>query len=99
MTMPEALPLLGAGIAGFLLGTVFYGGLWWTVHKAVVSRRPALWMFCSLFVRMGMALAGFYLVGNGQWQRLVACLLGFLVARLVVTWRLPLPGRETGNAT
>jgi hypothetical protein len=34
---------------------------------------------------MSLALAGFYLVGGGQWQRLLACLVGFVIARLIVT--------------
>jgi len=38
----------------------------------------------SILVRMGLVLVGFHLVGGGHWQRLVACLLGFLIARLVV---------------
>jgi len=38
-------------------------------------------------------LAGFYFVGGGHWERLLLCLLGFVVARLIVTWLTRLPGR------
>ena len=76
--------LLMAGIAGLALGAFFFGGLWWTVLKSLSSRQPGLWQFTSLMVRMGLTLVGFYLVGGGQWQRLLACLLGFVVARLLV---------------
>jgi len=71
---------------GVLLGAMFYGGLWWTVRRGVSSKRVALWFFGSLLLRTGLALAGFYVVADGDWQRLLLCLLGFVVARLAVTW-------------
>jgi F1F0 ATPase subunit 2 len=83
--MRELLFLAAASAAGLLLGAIFFGGLWFTVRKGVSSRRPALWFFCSLSLRMSVALAGFYFVSGGRWERLLACLLGFLVARLVIT--------------
>ena len=84
--MNETLTLVLASIAGAALGAVFFGGLWWTVRKGVSSPRPALWFLGSLLLRMGVALAGFYFVGGGQWQRLLGCLIGFVVARFVVLW-------------
>lgn len=94
--MNEALIAVLAGLAGLLLGAIFFGGLWWTVNKAVSSQRPALWFFGSFFVRMSIALGGFYFVSGGLWQRLLPCLLGFIVARVAVT-RLTRPARI--NAT
>ena len=84
MTMNETLLLILAGVAGAALGAIFFGGLWWTVRKGVSSPRPALWFFGSLLARMSIVLAGFYFVGSGHWERLVAALLGFIVARLIV---------------
>lgn len=84
--MNETLTLTLAWVAGGVLGTIFFGGLWWTVRKGVSSKQPAFWLFSSLLLRMGIALAGFYFVSGGHWERLLACLLGFVVARLVVTW-------------
>ena len=84
--MNEALSLAFALVAGVLLGAMFYGGLWWTVRQGVSSKRVAVWFFGSLLLRMGVALAGFYFVSGGDWQRLLLCLLGFVLARLVVTW-------------
>jgi F1F0 ATPase subunit 2 len=86
MTMNEVLPLVLAGMAGLVLGAVFFGGLWWTVRKGVSSQWPALWFFGSLLVRMSIALAGLLFVGRGHWERLVVCLLGFVMARLFVMW-------------
>jgi len=86
--MSDILALALALFAGALLGVFFFGGLWWTVHKGVTSERPALWFLGSLLLRTGLILAGFYLVSQGHWSRLVVCLLGFLIARVIVVKRL-----------
>ena len=84
--MNETLKLVLAGGAGVMLGAVFFGGLWWTVRKGVASKQPALWFLGSLLLRTAIALAGFYFVSGGHWERLLSCLLGFIMARLVVMW-------------
>ena len=83
--MNETLILVLAWLAGGGLGVMFVGGLWWTIRKGVSSGRPALWFFGSVLLRMSIALAGFYLVAHGHWERLLVCLLGFFIARLLVT--------------
>jgi F1F0 ATPase subunit 2 len=86
MPMNEILLLALALSAGMLLGAVFFGGLWWTVRMGVSSEQPVFWFFGSLLLRMGVALAGFYFVSGGHWERLLLCLVGFVIARLGVTW-------------
>lgn len=76
--------LLSAGLCGLLLGSLFFGGLWWTVKKCMTARNPALWFLGSAVVRMSLVITGFYYVGGGEWQRLLACLLGFVIARFIV---------------
>ena len=66
------------------LGAFFFGGLWWTVRSSFSSPRPGLLVFVSLLLRLGIALAGFFLVADGHWQPLIACLLGFIVARVII---------------
>ena len=85
MMMTEVLSLVLATVAGVLLGVIFFGGLWWTVRKGSSSQQPALWFFCSLLLRTSTALVGFYLVACGHWERLLVCLLGFVMARHIVT--------------
>lgn len=82
--MNEFLSVALALTAGGLLGAIFFGGLWWTVIRGVSSPHPALVFFGSLLLRTSIALAGFYLVGGLHWQRWLLCLLGFVLARLVV---------------
>jgi F1F0 ATPase subunit 2 len=84
--MNKSLIFFFAGLAGVGLGAIFFGGLWWTIRRGISSSRPAAWFLGSAVLRMGVTLAGFYVVGGGEWTRLVACLTGFLTARLAVTW-------------
>jgi F1F0 ATPase subunit 2 len=83
--MNDILRLLPALVGGMLLGAMFFGGLWWTVRKGMSSPRPALWFFGSLLLRTSLTLAGFYVISNGHWDKLLVCLLGFTVARPMVT--------------
>jgi F1F0 ATPase subunit 2 len=83
--MNETLVLVFAWAAGGLLGAIFFGGLWWTVGKGLSAKRPALWFIGSLLLRTGIVLVGFYVIANGDWQRLLPCLVGFVMAQLVVT--------------
>ena len=84
--MNDSLTLALAGLAGGALGAIFFGGLWWTVRRGIASTQPALWFFASLLLRTSVTLGGFYVVGGGQWERLLMCLLGFVAARVIVTW-------------
>jgi len=104
--MTETLILVLAWVAGGALGAMFFGGLWWTMQKALASIRPAFWFFGSLLLRMSIALAGFYFIFGGHWERLLVCLLGFLLARLVVMRLTGLsvgqsnsPAKEAGHAS
>jgi F1F0 ATPase subunit 2 len=96
MTMNEPLTLALALVAGLVLGAIFFGGLWWTVRRGVASKVPALWFGVSLLLRMSIVLAGFYLVGRGHRERLLLCLLGFIIARVLVK-RLTGPPVESHN--
>ncbi len=94
--MSEAPQVILALVAGTGLGAVFFAGLWWTIIRAVASKRPAAWFFGSLLLRTLIALGGFYLVSRGDWRRLLACLVGFVLARLVVL-RATRPYAENSN--
>lgn len=84
--MKDMLVFVSVWAAGMLLGALFYGGLWWTVRKIASSPWPALWVLGSLLLRMSAAVAGFYLVAGSHWERLLLCLLGFIMARALVAW-------------
>jgi F1F0 ATPase subunit 2 len=84
--MNETLFMILAFTAGLALGTLFFGGLWFTVKKTVTAKIPAIWFLGSFFLRVSIVLIGFYFVSNGSWQRLLICLLGFVVARFIVMY-------------
>ncbi|NVM21540.1 MAG: ATP synthase subunit I [Desulfobacterales bacterium] len=79
--------ILIALISGFGLGIFYFGGLWLTVGKLPTARRPALLSLASFFGRFGVVLVGFYFVMGGHWERLLACLLGFLATRSILVRR------------
>ena len=81
MTSNDGLGFLLACLAGAVLGTIFFGGLWWTVRSFVSSAHGALYVLGSLLLRVGITVAGFHVVSGGQWQRLLACMAGFLLVR------------------
>ena len=82
--MNDFLTLALALMAGLVLGAVFFGGLWWTVRKGVSSKQLALWFIGSRWLRMSIALVGLYFVGRRHWERMVMCLIGFIIARFIL---------------
>lgn len=95
--MNDLPALLLPWLAGLLLGAIFFGGLWWTVRRGMVSARPAAWFLVSLLLRLGLVMAGFYFVGQGDWRRWVACLAGFFIARILVTRISVNPAKELSH--
>lgn len=71
-------------IAGLALGIVFFGGLWLTVHKAMSSKRPAIWFIASLLIRSALVIGGLYFATGQQWQRILVSLAGFILSRVLV---------------
>jgi len=82
----ETLTLILVLATGIFLGAIFFGGLWWTIRKGVLSKHPVLWFFGSLLLRTGIVLTGFYFIAHGHWERIFLCLLGFVTARVIVMW-------------
>lgn len=85
--MSNLLPLILALAAGIGLGVFYFGGLWLTVRRLPTAQHPALLSLLSFFARLGIVLSGFYLVMDGHWQRLLACLFGFLGVRFILVRR------------
>ena len=82
---PREIEMMGvAFICGLPLGVLYFGGLWWTIGRAVASNSPAVWFLGSLLVRTIGVMAAFYWVSQGDWRRALSCLLGFLMARTAI---------------
>ena len=96
--MGEISAIILAMLVGSLLGTVFFGGLWWTIQHSVGSHGPALLFGGSFLIRTFIAVAGFYFASQGDWRKLLACLFGFLLARIFVTRMTRLPSEKRTRA-
>ncbi|KXS32770.1 MAG: ATP synthase, AtpR subunit [Candidatus Gallionella acididurans] len=83
--MIDPLSLTFAMLAGTMLGAIFFGGLWWTVRKGVSSGHPALWFSVSMLLRTCIVVLGFHFILGDNWQRLLAGLFGFIIARIAMT--------------
>lgn len=77
--------LLLALLWGALLGVFFFAGLWWTVRKMESGKQVALLFLGSMLLRTTVVIIGFYFILGDNWQRLLAGLLGFIIARIIVT--------------
>ena len=89
---------LGVAIAvagGGALGALYFWGLWLTVRNLPDSRNPVVLTLASLIGRTALVAIGFFLISDARWERLVACLIGFVLARvmLVRRWRPAAEGR------
>jgi F1F0 ATPase subunit 2 len=82
--MHSAWTLILALLEGILIGFVFFGGLWWTVKKGLISVHPASLFFGSLFARTTVAVVAFYFVSMEGWRPLILCLIGFIMGRILV---------------
>lgn len=76
-------------LIGLGAGLLYFTGLMITILKVRGMSRPGLLLMASFIVRIVFIGGVFYAVGNGQWQRFAACLIGFLFARqvTVMLWR------------
>lgn len=83
--MNKFIVLIPALLAGIVLGSIFFGGLWWTVRNAISSKHVALLFFGSMLLRTALVVLGFYFILGDDWQKLIAGLLGFVIARIVIT--------------
>jgi F1F0 ATPase subunit 2 len=64
-----------------VLGTMFFGGLWWTVNRALGATAPALWFGLSALARMAVVIGGLYCFARLGLPSLIACFCGLLIAR------------------
>ena len=86
--MEQPLYLIISFSAGIALGTFYFLSLWKTLQRISEARNPGVVLLRSYIIRTAVVLAGFYLIMDGQWERVVAALLGFVLMRMILTRRL-----------
>jgi F1F0 ATPase subunit 2 len=82
--MIEFRPLLIPFLAGVALGGFYFGSLWWVVRRVPTMRQPELWLLASFLARTAVAISVFFFVMGGRWERVVACIAGFVLARTLL---------------
>jgi F1F0 ATPase subunit 2 len=68
-------------LGGALIGLFYFGGLWLTVRALPRAGNPGLLVMGSYVGRTAVSLLALYLLMDGRWERLLAGMAGFLVAR------------------
>ena len=82
--MRDARFIVAALAAGMCLGSVCFGGLWWTVSRGLAATTPALWFGLSALLRIAVTVSGLYCFARLGLPSLIACLCGLLMARTAV---------------
>lgn len=91
MTLNELEPLVFCLAGGMALGCLHFGGLWLTLQRFAGTRcYGALFVF-SFVLRSVVTLAGVYILGNGDWMGMAACLGGILIMRRIFVVKLGQP--------
>ena len=70
---------------GLLLGFFYFTGLWWTVRRLSASPRPGLLALGSFIVRTAVVVLALVAISKIlDWQGVLVCLLGFILARFIL---------------
>ena len=80
--------LLAFGLAfaaGVGLGAFYFGTLWLVVRRLDRAAWPAAWLGVTGIVRLAVVIVLFALLVGPRSERLLAALVGFLAARVVLT--------------
>lgn len=96
----NALNVILSLIFGVWLGILYCGGVWLTARHSLSVRRPKTLLVASMTARFILVLVCFSAVLNGsRWDRLIACVSGYLFVRLVLAASLKSGAHEqTGVA-
>lgn len=94
----QGINWLLAFLAGAALGSFFFGSLWLTIRQLPTTAWPVRLIIGSYFGRMAIALLGFYLITQGDWQRAIAGLLGFIAMRFLFVRRLQPSRHQLSNS-
>ena len=72
---------------GALLGVLFFGGLWITLQKLPMSKRPYLLTLSSVLIRTAAVLVGIWYFSAGDPVGVAGGLAGFFALQLLATRR------------
>ncbi|MCX5856339.1 MAG: ATP synthase subunit I [Deltaproteobacteria bacterium] len=93
--MSSLSALLIPFVLGGLIGWVYFSGLWETVKRLPDARNAHWLMILSFAARTLLALGGFFILADGQWERMTAALLGFYIVRAILVRSLGRPPQSS----
>lgn len=73
-----------AFLTGMILGAGYLAILWGSIRGLARSRRPIVRLLGGAVLRLGLVLGSFYVIMDGEPERLLACLGGFIAVRMAV---------------
>lgn len=82
---------------GLAAGGVYFAALWLTVRWLADGRLAPAWLLVSAVLRLAFLIGILFWIMDGQADRLLAALAGFLLVRFAAIW--PMRGRRTRGAT
>ncbi|PKN59997.1 MAG: ATP synthase subunit I [Deltaproteobacteria bacterium HGW-Deltaproteobacteria-11] len=75
-------------VLGGMIGWVYFSGLWETVRRLPEAKSPHRLMILSFAARTLFALGGFFILTDGQWERMAASVAGFFIVKAVLVGSL-----------
>ena len=94
MTISDIYFLIIAMLVGIGMGIFYFGGLWLTVKHIANAQGKIFLVMGSFLARNAFCAVILWLLARGgHWQRVLVCLLGFVIARTFLVRRLRISER------
>ena len=93
--MNEIVYIIWTLLTGGLMGTLLFSGLWLTEKENAGTKPPAFRHIGSFLLQAAVVTGGFCAVSWGSWPKFLLCLLGFIIARLLISRYLRNAPEET----
>jgi F1F0 ATPase subunit 2 len=78
-------------VLGGLIGWAYFSGLWETVKRLPDAENAHRLVIFSFAARTLFVLGGFFVLADGQWERMTAALVGFYIVRVILVRSLGRP--------
>lgn len=87
-------------LLGVIAGIIFFGGLLMTVRRLVQAPHPYYLAIVSFILRFAAIGVIFVSISyGGHWERLLACMLGFVMTRMAVVRYVQRKDKQSGADT
>jgi F1F0 ATPase subunit 2 len=96
MTPGDLQQMLYCLPAGMMIGCFHFGGLWLTIHWFAGTRYWGLIFVAGFVLRSLVTLTAVFMVANGEWIGMTACLAGIWIMRKIFVFTLQ-PGAVGGT--